>query len=115
LLAPINLRDKTIGVLKIGAANDTWDEDVVAMVDAVVDQIAQTAENLRLFEETSNRAGREQTIREITDKLRAAPDIDSLLETAARELGGRLGVQRARLKLGREQGSDQTSHNGSDK
>ena len=76
------------------------DENNRAIIEAVLDQLAQSAENLRLFDETRQRAGREAAIREITDKLRAAPNIDSLLETAARELGARLGVRHTVLELG---------------
>jgi GAF domain-containing protein/HAMP domain-containing protein len=111
LVAPINLRDKTIGVLQLHAASgddQTWSKDDLALVEAVVDQLVQTADNLRLFEETRERAGREQTIREITDKLRAAPNLDALLETAARELGQRLGVRHTVLELGIEAESNDT-------
>ncbi len=108
LAAPINLRDQIIGQLQLGAGQNKqpWTNDDLSMLATIVDQFAQTADNLRLFEETRARAGREQTIREITDKLRAAPNIDFLLEIAARELGARLGVQRARLKLGIGQDPD---------
>ena len=64
-----------------------------------MDQVAQTAENLRLFEETRQRAGREQTIREITEKMPAAPNLNVLLETASRELGQRLEVRHTVLEL----------------
>jgi GAF domain-containing protein len=88
--------------LQIYPASDdqTWTEDDLAVITAITEQLAQAAENLRLFEETHERASREQTIREITDKVRAAPNIDRLLETAARELGQHLGVRHTVLELG---------------
>jgi GAF domain-containing protein len=79
-----------------------WSEQELALVQAIAEQVAQTAENLRLFEDTQERAGREANIREITDKLRAAPNLDALLETASRELGQRLGVPQTVLELGVE-------------
>jgi GAF domain-containing protein/HAMP domain-containing protein len=103
LLAPIKLRDQVVGAIQLHQKEQQrWSERDLALVQAVAGQVAQAAENLRLFEETRQRAGREATIREITDKLRVAPNIDFLLETAVRELGARLGVQGARLKLGIE-------------
>jgi GAF domain-containing protein len=108
LTAPIELRQTTIGQLELEDANPqrVWSEDELALVNAVVDQVAQSAENLRLFEETRERAAREATIREITDKLRAAPNLDRLLEIAARELGQRLGVRHTVLELGIETGQN---------
>ena len=101
---PIKLQDQTIGLIQLYETEQPrrWSELDRALVQAVVDQVAQAAENLRLFEETQERAGREQTIREITDKLRAAPSLDSLLEIASRELGQRLGVPQTVLELGVE-------------
>ncbi len=111
MVAPVTLGGKTIGVFQAhrvetptetGLVNPSWTEQDLALVEAVLDQVAQTAENLRLFEETRERAGRERIIREITDKLRAAPTLDMLLETAARELGQRLGVRHTVVELGLE-------------
>ncbi len=107
LTAPIEFRQITIGHLELEDANPqrVWSTDELALVNAVVEQVAQSAENLRLFDETRQRASREQTIREITDKLRAAPNLDRLLEVAARELGQRLGVRHTVLELGIEAAS----------
>jgi GAF domain-containing protein/HAMP domain-containing protein len=104
LIAPIRLQNQTIGMLQLHETEYPrhWSERELALVEAITEQIAQTAESLRLFDETRERAGREQTIREITDKLRAAPSLDLLLETAARELGQRLGVRHTILELGIE-------------
>jgi GAF domain-containing protein/HAMP domain-containing protein len=104
IVAPIKLRNTAIGALQLHPlrADQSWSEDDLAVVEAVVDELAQSAESLRLFEETQERAGREATIREITDKLRAAPDLNSLVNTAARELGERLGVPHLMFELGRE-------------
>jgi GAF domain-containing protein len=107
LVAPVLLSGQPIGTLQLHKmdSEDTsqlWTEQDLEFVETILDQVAQTAENLRLFDETQERAAQEATIREITDKLRAAPNMDSLLETAARELGNRLGVQRTRLEFGIE-------------
>ncbi len=83
IVAPVTLGDETIGALQLH-------------------QVAQTAENLCLFEEIRQQAGREQTVREITEKMRAAPNLDVLQETASRELGQSLGVRHNVLELGIE-------------
>ncbi|MBE7556490.1 MAG: GAF domain-containing protein [Anaerolineales bacterium] len=102
VVAPVTIRDTRVGILQLYPAktDQAWTEDDLAVVEAIVHELGQAAESLRLFDETQERAGREATIREITDKLRAAPSLDALLETAARELGQRLGVRHTVLELG---------------
>jgi GAF domain-containing protein len=104
VVAPVMVQDTPVGQMQIHGLNPgrVLAESELAMIEAVIEQVAQTAENLRLFEETQERAGRETAIREITDKLRAASNLDALLETAARELGQRLGVRHTVVELGME-------------
>jgi len=98
---PIILRGQAIGSLKLEdtAPERAWSEDEKALVDAISEQLALTVENLRLFEDTQQRATREQLTRQITDKMRAAPDIDSIIESGLSALAGALNVPRAYVKL----------------
>lgn len=103
--APIKIGAQTIGVFQAfrdASQSQRWTEEEMGFISAALDQFAQTAENLRLLDETRDRASREQAIREITEKLRASPNLDFLLETAARELGTRLGVHHTVIELGAE-------------
>jgi GAF domain-containing protein len=105
---PIKLQDQTIGLIQL---HDTehqrhWSELDLALVNSVAAQVAQAAENLRLFDETRERAGREQMIREISEKLRAAPDLERLVEIATAELGERLAAKYTKLELGFEKNPD---------
>jgi GAF domain-containing protein/HAMP domain-containing protein len=108
IIAPITIRNKAIGALQLHPASEdqTWTEDDLAVVETVLDQLAQSAESLRLFEDTRERAGREQIIREITDKLRAAPNLERLVEIATTELGERLAAKYTQLELSIEKSSD---------
>ncbi len=107
LVAPVSLAGQTIGALQLHKTDseDTskfWTEQDLEFVETILNQVAQSAENLRLFGETQEQAGREKTIREITDKLRAAPNLERLLEVATLELSQRLPVTHAELELGIE-------------
>ena len=123
LIAPVTLSGKPIGALQIHQADRSadeqpWAETDLSLVQAILDQVAQTAENLRLFDETRQQASQEQTIREITDKLRTATSLDDLVKTVATELGDRLAVGHAIVDLDAslmaQQGSDPTvAENGS--
>jgi GAF domain-containing protein len=92
LVAPIALRGEMIGVL--GVHDDSarqWTDGEIALVEAVAERMAQTAENLRLLDETQRRAQREQALREITARVRGSTDPDTIVRTALRELGTTLG------------------------
>ncbi|MEW5957341.1 MAG: GAF domain-containing protein [Chloroflexota bacterium] len=104
VVVPINLRGQTIGALQLHLPGEKqqWTDNDMAVIETVIDQFAQIAENLRLFEETRERASREQAIREVTEKLRAAPTLDNLLTIASRELGRWLAVPYTVIELGIE-------------
>jgi len=70
------------------------------LVETIADQFAQAAENLRLFEETRQRAGREQILRQITEHMRAATSLDNLVNIAAQELGQLFSAEYAWVELG---------------
>jgi hypothetical protein len=54
---------------------------------------------VRLLETTQRRAEREQRIRHITTRVRAAGNIQDILETTAAELAQAMGVSRAIVRL----------------
>ncbi|OQY26759.1 MAG: hypothetical protein B6243_13735, partial [Anaerolineaceae bacterium 4572_5.2] len=112
IVAPVKLRDTTIGALQVYPveAGKTWSEDDLAVVETVIGELGRVAEGLRLFDETRRRAGREQTIREITEKMRAAPNLEALIQTTAQELGQRFSAEYALVDLGLEQSAEQTSN-----
>ena len=105
LAVPITLRGQTFGVLGVESptGDHQWTEDDIAIIEAVSDQLAQTLETARLFADTQRRAERERLIGEITAKIRASTDVQSILEAAAVELGEALGTSRALVRLGLEE------------
>ncbi len=100
LAVPIRLLGQTIGVLDFFDEERVWTEHDKALVEALADQVALALENQRLFEQTQRRAYREHLTSEIVGRIRAAGDIQSILETAAEELGHALGISRTRVRLG---------------
>ncbi|MFN8453502.1 MAG: GAF domain-containing protein [Anaerolineae bacterium] len=104
IVAPVALRDVTVGALQLhpGQGERAWTEDDLVIVEAVSEELAQMAENLRLFDETRRRASEEQTIREISEKMRAATSLEQLIKVTAHELGERLSAGHALVELGLE-------------
>jgi GAF domain-containing protein len=101
MATPITIRGETIGVLGVEAPSGDyeWTEEDRVLVETIGDQLAQTLESTRLFEETRRRAERERLIGEITAKIRASTEVQDILETAAVELGRALGTSRALVRL----------------
>jgi len=102
LLTPIRLRGEALGVLGLHETDSgrEWTDDEVALVEAVADQMALAIENARLLEETQRRAEREQTLGQMTARFTRSLDIDTLLQTAVRELGQLLQVDETSVYLG---------------
>lgn len=101
LVAPIMLREVVIGDLQLheSDAPREWTESELALISAVVDQVAQAAETLRLLDETQERASREQLISQISNKMRRAPDMESLLKVAVTELSRALNPARTFVRM----------------
>lgn len=87
LAVPIRLRDEGIGAVKIDLpGKQLWKSDEISVVQAIVERIAISAENARLFEETRRRAAREKIIGEITAKIGASINVRNVLQTTVTEL-----------------------------
>jgi len=101
IVAPISLRGQVIGTLDLQDVdpNRQWTAEELGLVETVTEQLALTIENLRLFDDSQQRATREQLARKITDKMRASPDADSIIQTGLTELANALGVPRTYVKL----------------
>ncbi len=96
---PIELRDQIIGrlVLEVDRANLSPEE--MGMVDSIATETAVALENTRLLEETQRRAEREQFLADISNKVRASSDVESILRTAILELGRSLKASEGSIRL----------------
>jgi len=109
IFTPITLRQINIGLVEVGFNKNIGaavQDSQVRLLRTFIDQTALALESARRYEASQRLAHREQTIREITDQLRAATSLEMLLETAARELGQRLGIRHTVLELGIEPDSE---------
>ena len=100
---PLISRGRVIGALTVQSTEaEAVSEEDIAVLQTMADQIANAIENARLFEETQHLAQRERTISQITSKLRSAPNLETILQTAVQELGQALGASEAIVRLGTE-------------
>lgn len=102
LVAPIILRGIPIGDLQLHEPNSQreWTEGELALITAVIDQVAQVAESIRLLDESQERASREQLISQISNKMRRATNLESLMEVTITELSRVLEPARTFVHMG---------------
>jgi transcriptional regulator with GAF, ATPase, and Fis domain len=95
VLVPIELRGEIIGTLAVQAPSiEGLNQEQIDLIKAVAERVALSAENARLFDETSRRAERERMVSDITSKIRTVNDPDLMIKTAIEELRNALGVSR---------------------
>jgi GAF domain-containing protein len=99
IAVPITLRNQVLGVLNIKCKGKTVPNEMAALVNNASDRLALALENARLLEQIQERAEREHTVGEISTKVRAAADIDTILRTTVAELGKSLGIDEIRIQL----------------
>lgn len=98
-ITPLKVRGEPIGLLGVRhPEGEALDLETQALLEAISAQVAEALDRARLYEETelgrqqqSQRARREQLLREITAKVRSSADVDTVLRTAVQEIGRTLG------------------------
>lgn len=99
IAVPIKLRNQPLGVVNLRVAGEKPSPELVQLVENAVNRLAISLENVRLLEELQLRAERERLVGEIGAKVRSATDVESILRTAANELGRSLGVTEVVVQL----------------
>jgi len=102
LAIPLMLRGQIIGALDFRRApgDPDWSEEELTLAQAVAEQVALALENARLFEVAQTRAAREQTLSQMTAHLTRSIDMDTVLQTAVRELGQLLDAAEVSVHIG---------------
>jgi GAF domain-containing protein/HAMP domain-containing protein len=99
LRVPLRMRGEITGHVNVALARRSPTPEEEAIVQAVVDQASLALENARLYQETQRRAVHERLVSEITDKMRRAADIDTLMQTTIQEMAAALDAPNAFVQL----------------
>ncbi len=104
LAVPVKVRDHVIGVVRLRKpqTEGEWTPDEIALVESLLEQLSAALDGARLHQDTLRRAAREQLIRQISEHLQQAVDMESLLRTTTEELYKVLGTSRAYVRMGTE-------------
>lgn len=117
LAIPLRVREQIVGVLDFrkSGANVSWPEDERLLLEAVVSELGQALESARLYQETQRREARERLAGEVASRFRESLDLDTVLQTAVREIREALQLHDVSLHLEAESlpGSDGAAPSGS--
>src|SRR6266498_3647067 len=100
---PLTLRGQKIGSISIAHKGDVsvnkGDEELIA---EVANQAGLAIDNIRLLEEATQRARQEQIVGKLAGRFSQSLDIDTLLQTAVRELAQLSDVSEVSVVIGQQ-------------
>lgn len=101
LAVPIKVRDNVIGVMDTYKPEDRgeWTHEEITLLEALAERLGSSLESARLYRETQRRATEEQVLSEVTTRLRETLDVDTVLQTAARELRDVFGLEETEVRI----------------
>ena len=97
LAVPIKLRDEVIGVLNLRFQGEDVPSEMVTLIEEAAMRLGLVLENARLLQDAQRLALRERLAGEITAKVRASNDPQTILQTAVQELRQALGAGRGQV------------------
>jgi GAF domain-containing protein len=93
-IIPLVAGDQWIGfVLGLSSKVYQMNEGEVRQIVSLAGQAATVAQSQRLYEAAQSRAQHEQILREVSARITAAADAESVLQIATREIGRALGLE----------------------
>ncbi|MCP5078098.1 MAG: GAF domain-containing protein, partial [Psychromonas sp.] len=102
VFTPITLRQENIGLVEAGVNKNTQvsvKDSQIRLLKAFINQTALALDNANRYEASQKRAKREALIKEITTKVRASTDLDTILKTTVKEIGDAVDNKRAYIHL----------------
>jgi len=96
---PINLRGVTLGVVEYELRESEFNYNKVLLAEELVNRLAVSLDNARLFQDTQQTTQRERLVNDISTKLTGHNDIQAIIQTAIREVGQALGTPQVAVRL----------------
>ncbi|MBU0492649.1 MAG: GAF domain-containing protein [Chloroflexi bacterium] len=102
LVIPVRVREHVVGAIRLRKPDGAvgWTAEEIGLMETLTDQLGVALEGARLYQDSQRRAARERLTTEITNRMRETLDMDTVLQTAIREMGQALGIPRITVRLG---------------
>ncbi len=100
LAIPILFSEALIGVLNLESTQVyAFDENDQEILGALGNNLGGVIANIRLVNQVRQQVTRERQLFDVTSKIRYSVDMDTILETSAREIARVLGAHRAHIRI----------------
>ncbi len=99
VIVPIRLRGQLLGMVEWELPQVDFSYEKLLLAEELVNRLAISLDNARLFEESQRTVERERVVNTITAKFSTQTDIDQILQTAVREVGQVLHVPEVNIRL----------------
>jgi GAF domain-containing protein len=101
LSIPLKVRDEVIGVLGFRKADpgEIWTPAEIELLETFAAQLELALESARLYQDTQRNAAEEHLLGQVTARMRETLSIDTVLQTAIREMGTALGIPRVEVRM----------------
>ena len=104
LAIPLRVRDQIVGVLGLRRGEgEGWTDEETDLLEAFAAQLETALEGARLYQDVQRRAAEDRLVGDIAGRLRATLDVETVLQTAVREMGSALGIDKVELRLDKPQ------------
>jgi len=93
ICVPIKIRGQSIGAIRLKKPEiaETWSQDETSLAIALSDQLSGALESARLYRESQQRAARESLVSDISARLSAASQVETIIRETIQELGEAIG------------------------
>ncbi len=98
-VVPVQLRGEVLGMVDFEIPERDFRYDRVLLAEELVNRLAIGLDNARLFEESQQSAERERVVNTISAKITQQTDIETILQTALREVGIALRTPQVSVRL----------------
>jgi GAF domain-containing protein len=101
LSVPIMVSGNAVGAIRVRKPTNeiSWAEDEIELIEILSDRLSQALESARIYQASQRQALQEQLTGEISSQLRQTLDIDTVLKTAAKELGDAFNAKEVVIRM----------------
>ena len=109
---PIHFRGQVLGAAQWELPAKDFDDEKILLAEELVNRLALSLDNARLFQESRRAVNRERIVNEITARLTEQSDIEDILQTAVREVGQALRVPQVSINLDTQENANGSNGTG---